>query len=60
MIVSKEIDLTNTPPLTEEQRKMLEALKDRPITFDEDCPEQTEEDLKQFKRIDPKTRHAPR
>lgn len=30
---------------------MLEALKDRPIEFDEDCTKLTEEQLLQFKRI---------
>lgn len=48
MIIRKEIDLN--APLTDEQKQMLEALKDRPIEFDEDCPELTEEQLSQFKR----------
>lgn len=37
--------------LTQEEIKMLNALKDRPIEFDEDCPELTDEQLKQFKRV---------
>ena len=44
-------------PLTEEQKAELEALKnmrDEDIVFDEDCPELTEEELKQFKRVYPK------
>ena len=40
-------------PLTPEQIKRLDALKDRPIVFDEDCPEMTEEQLRQFKRVNP-------
>jgi hypothetical protein len=40
-------------PLTPEQIKRLDALKDRPIVFDEDCPEMTEEQLKQFRRVKP-------
>ncbi|MBQ6398541.1 MAG: hypothetical protein IJI21_00300 [Clostridia bacterium] len=40
-------------PLTPEQIKRLDALKDRPIVFDEDCPEMTEEQLKLFKRVYP-------
>lgn len=48
MIIRKEIDLN--APLTDEQKQKLEALKDRPIEFDEDCPELTEEQLSQFKR----------
>ncbi len=41
-------------PLTEEEIEELRALKNRPIVFDEDCPELTDEQLKQFKRVNPK------
>ena len=41
-------------PLTPEQIKRLDALKDRPITFDEDCPPMTDEQLRQFKRVHPR------
>ena len=41
MTVRKEIDITK--PLTNEQKKMLDELETRPIVFDEDCPELTEE-----------------
>ena len=41
-------------PLTPEQIKRLEALKDRPIEFDEDCPETTPEQAKQFYRVHPR------
>lgn len=47
MIIRKEIDLN--APLTDEQKQMLKALKDRPIEFDEDCPELAEEQLSQFR-----------
>ena len=40
-------------PLTEEEREELRALKNRPIVFDEDCPELTDEQLKQFKPVNP-------
>ena len=33
------------PPLTEEEKAELAALKDRPITYDEDCPPMTEQQL---------------
>ena len=50
--------VTYTPkpdaPMSPEQIKRLDALKDRPIVFDEDCPEMTEEQLKQFKRVHPR------
>ena len=49
MIVSKKIDLT--APLTAEQKKMLEALKERPVQPDEDCPELTEEQLDQMVKV---------
>ena len=31
------------PPLTAEEKAELAALKDRPITYDEDCPPTTKE-----------------
>ena len=40
-------------PLTPEQIAELDALEDRPIVFDEDCPEMTDEQLRQFKRVNP-------
>lgn len=49
MIIRKEIDLDQ--PLTAEQKKMLEALKTRPILLDEDCPELTTEQLSQLARV---------
>ena len=51
-------NLTPNTPLTLEQIKRLDALKDRPIVFDEDCPEMTEEQLKQFKRVHPRREDA--
>ena len=45
-------------PLTPEQIAELEALKDRPIVFDEDCPETTEEQLRKFRRVNPRTDSA--
>ena len=44
-------------PLTEEQKAEIEALKkmsDEDIIYDEDCPKLTEEQLKQFKRVNPR------
>ena len=35
--------------LTEEEKKMLERAEKASITFDEDCPELTEEQLKQLR-----------
>ena len=33
---------------------MIEAAKKLPVVFDEDCPETTEEQLRQFKRVNPR------
>jgi len=44
-------------PLTPEQEAELEALKqmsDDDIIYDEDCPKLTEEQLKRFKRVNPR------
>lgn len=49
MTVKKEIDFGKK--LTDEQLKMLEALKNRPLIFDDDCPELTKEELAGFKRV---------
>lgn len=38
--------------LTEEEKDELAAAEKMPITFDEDCPEMTEEMLMQFRRMD--------
>ncbi len=58
MIIRKEIDFNK--PLTDEQKKMLEELKTRPITPDDDCPELTTEQLKQFARVSEKNREERR
>ena len=38
---------------TQEDRMQLSQLKDRPIVFDEDCPETTPEMAIRFHRINP-------
>lgn len=43
---------------TPEQIERIRALKNRPIVFDEDCPELTDEELKQFKRFYPRPKKA--
>lgn len=49
MIIRKKIELTE--PLTDEQKKMLEKLKTKPVQPDDDCPELTSEQLSQMVRI---------
>lgn len=46
-------------PTPEQIAEIREAAK-HPITFDEDCPEMTAEQLKQFRRVDPRIGRAPR
>ena len=41
-------------PLTPEQIAEIEEAAKYPIVFDEDCPEMTEEQLRQFKRVRPR------
>lgn len=49
MITRKDIDLSK--PVNDKQKKMLELLQERPVQPDEDCPELTEEQLAQFRRV---------
>lgn len=49
MLVKKNIDITKD--LTDEQKHMLEKAESMPITFDEDCPELSDDELSKFKRI---------
>ena len=43
-------------PITDEERTMLERAKTLPITFAEDSPELTEEELKDFRRVSEENR----
>ena len=56
MIIRKEIDTSK--PLTPEQIKMLEEVEKRPITFDEDCPELTDEQLSKAYRVSDRKRQS--
>ncbi len=49
MLIRDTGDLNRS--LTPEEKEMLEALKDKPIVFDEDSPELTDEQLKRFVRV---------
>ena len=55
MLVTRVINVN--APLTEEQKARLAILKtmtDDDIVDDEDCPELTDEELSQFKRVNPR------
>ena len=59
MITRRVIDVN--APLTEEQKAELEYLRnmsDDDIVYDEDCPELTEEQLAQFKRVNPRRKKS--
>ncbi|MBR2775382.1 MAG: hypothetical protein IKD73_10395 [Selenomonadaceae bacterium] len=55
MLVTKVIDL-NAPlrPEQLERLKLLENMTDDDIVYDEDCPPQTDEQLKLFRRVNPR------
>ena len=56
-MIIRKVRIPGTP-LTPEQVKRLDNLKNYPITYDEDCPEMTDEQLAQFKRVNPLPRSA--
>lgn len=47
-------------PLSPEQIAEIEEAAKYPIVFDEDCPEMTEEQLRQFRRVNPRPDNAER
>ena len=49
MDIRKEIDIDAT--LTDKQKKMLDNAAGMPVTFDDDSPELSEEQLEEFRRI---------
>lgn len=52
MIVTYTITKDQKP--TPEQIERIREAAKRPIVFDEDCPEMTDEQLRQFKRVHPR------
>ena len=52
MIVRYSITKDQKP--TPEQIARIQEAAKRPIVYDEDCPEMTEEQLKQFRRVHPR------
>ena len=51
MNVSRVLMSEVSAELTAEEMQEIEALNESPIIFDEDCPEMTDEMLKQFHRF---------
>lgn len=58
MDIRKDIDLNK--PLTDEQIEMLNALSERPVAPDEECPELTATQLAMFRRISETSRDERR
>lgn len=58
MIIKKEIDLNE--PLTDEQKRMLKKAEAMPVSFDDDSPELTDEQLKEFHRIAEQNKNSRR
>ncbi len=58
MIVTYEIKINSNPRkhLSPEDIEAIEARapRDEDIVYDEDCPEMTDEQLRQFKRVHPR------
>ena len=52
MIVRRVIYKGQKP--TPEQIEEIRALKDRPIVYDDEFPELTDEELKEFRRVNPR------
>ena len=44
-------ELDGKSKLTRKEKKEIRAAAKRPIVFDEDCPELTDEQLKEFQRV---------
>ena len=57
-MVKKTIDIN--APLTAEQKAMLERSASMPVEFDEDCPELTDAELVEFKRVSDARRESRR
>ena len=53
-IVTKTMEEIKKEMTPEKIKEISEALKYRPIVYDEDCPPQTDEELKMYKRVVPK------
>ena len=47
----KKFVLNEKMTVTEEQRKKIKEAAKRPVVFDEDCPELTDEQLSEFRRV---------
>lgn len=58
MMVRKEIDVS--AQLSDEQKEMLKKADEAAVSFDEDSPELTEEELREFRRVSDHNRQERR
>ncbi len=56
----KKFVLNEKMTLTEEQRKKIKEAAKRPVVFDEDCPELTDEQLSELRRVHQANRNERR
>ena len=56
----KKFVLNEKKTLTEEQRKKIKEAAKRPVVFDEDCPELTDEQLSELRRVHQANRNERR
>ena len=52
MAIHKMVVRSGQKP-TEEQRKRIRRAASMPITYDEDCPELTDQELREFRSVNP-------
>lgn len=52
-IIDMSVELKKELAFTKEELEELEAAKNMPITFDDDCPETTPEKAVKFRRVNP-------
>ena len=50
-IVKYILDPNNSRQLTDEEKDMIKKAEAMPVTFDEDCPESTDEMLAKFRKV---------
>ena len=56
----KKFVLNEKMTITEEQRKKIKEAAKRPVVFDEDCPELTDEQLSELRRVHQANRNERR
>ena len=56
----KKFVLNEKMTVTEEQRKKIKEAAKKPVVFDEDCPELTDEQLSEFRRVHQANRNERR